>query len=505
MSSQSPPPRTLPNYHPATVIGRDARTGWEYTIADAETGVAVFGATGSGKTTGTGKYLAHRYLGKPGVEMGFLVLCAKKSEAQQWRGWAHEAGRERDVITFDTSGSEYRFNFLDWELSRASEGGGLTLNVVALLEEIILALQPEKTGGSGENVFWEDSLHQMLISVVDLVKLAGKGFALRLDSMRDIVRSAPLTREEAKSADWKKESACAHFLSQADRTTAGGDAELRADYEECRKYWLEDFASLSDRTRSIITLMFTKMAQPFGLSPLRKLFSTDTTCKPEDTFAGKILLIDVPTQEFHLVGKISAILWKYCTQIAIMRRPAAPEGQYLRPVCIWADEAAENFLSRGDSAFQAVARASAGCTVYLAQNINQYKKRLGDDDAFESFISNLQTKFFHQVTGPTATWASELLGKRWQKIQSFTAGSFRMQQGQGSTQASATSQEQLRAYLEPSRFTTLKRGGDAYGCQVEAVCYKGGHIFGCLCPNGAHAPEQCDGLPYTLLTFNQLK
>jgi len=33
---------------------------------------------------------------------------------------------------FDASGERWRFNFLDWELSRASEGGGLTINVVAL-------------------------------------------------------------------------------------------------------------------------------------------------------------------------------------------------------------------------------------------------------------------------------------------------------------------------------------------------------------------------------------
>jgi type IV secretory pathway TraG/TraD family ATPase VirD4 len=489
---RSDPPSTLPGlpqFHPATVI-RDWDNGQGFTIADAVTGVAVFGATGSGKTSGTGRHLALGYMGSA-AEMGGIVLCAKKDERAQWEQWAREAGRERDLTVFDASG-KWCFNFLDWEASHAGEGGGLTINVVALLEEIILALQPEKASAGGENVFWEDALHQLLISTVELVQLAGR--ELRLASMRDIVRSAPLSREQAKDPAWQEESACWFFLTEAERNTGESAEDVQADYAECRAYWLDDFANLSDRTRSIITLMFTKLAQPFSARPLRRLFSTETNIRPEDTFSGRIIIVDLATQEFRLAGRIAALVWKYCWQVAVMRRPPAPPGQFLRPVFVWADEAAENFLSRGDSAFQAVARASAGCTVYLAQNINQYRKRLGDNDAFESFISNLQNKFFHQVTGPTAKWAADLLGERWEHISGWTSGSSiaNTADAAGSQSASATMSEQRRYYVEPARFTTLKRGGVAYGFAVEAVCYKGGHIFS-------------EGKPYTILTFNQKK
>jgi hypothetical protein len=50
--------------------------------------------------------------------------------------------------------------------------------------------------------------------------------------------------------------------------------------------------------------------------------------------------------------------------------------------------------------------------------------------------------------------------------------------------------EQRRYFVEPARFTTLKRGGEVYGNQIEAIVYKGGHLFE-------------DGQPYKLLTFNQ--
>ena len=44
--------------------------------------------------------------------------------------------------------------------------------------------------------------------------------------------------------------------------------------------------------------------------------------------------------------------------------------------------------------------------------------------------------------------------------------------------------------MEPSLFTTLKRGGPAYGYEVECILYKGGTIFS-------------DGNPYKRLTFKQ--
>jgi len=143
--------------------------------------------------------------------MGGLVLCAKPTEKDQWLEWANEAGRSKDVVVFDASGQE-RFNFLDWESALGCAGGGLTINVVALLEEIITALQPEKASG-GENAFWEDALHQLLISAVELVRLAG--YELSLSTLRDIVRSAPLSREQASDKAWQEQSACWFFLEKA--------------------------------------------------------------------------------------------------------------------------------------------------------------------------------------------------------------------------------------------------------------------------------------------------
>jgi type IV secretory pathway TraG/TraD family ATPase VirD4 len=487
MTPQAPGEKkyNLPRFHPETEI-RDLGNGQKLCILHATSHIGVLGATGSGKSSGSGQFLALGYLASD-AEFGMLILCPKLTDVGQWISWAKQAGREKDVKVFDALGA-YRLNFLNWIASFGSEGAGQTLNVVTFFEELITGLEPEKSGNGGENAFFEESLHQLLVADVDLVQLAG--YELSIPTLRDIVRSAPISRDQAKDPHWQEQSACWFFLEKARLRCENADSEMQADYAECRAYWLDDFANLSEKTRSIITLMFTKIAQFFTTRPLRKLFCTDTTLRPEDTFDGAVIIVALPTQEFRTVGKICALVWKYCWQLAVMRRKPAPQGEYLRPVCCWADEYADTFLSKSDAIFVACARQSAGCMVCLTQNISQYRKRLGED-GFESFISNLQTLFVHQSTGPTCRWMSERLGERWMRISGINVG----QSGRDglTTQATASSglnlSEQRRFLVEPHVFTTLKRGGPPH-FEVEAICYMGGHIFD-------------NGLPYKQLLFRQ--
>jgi hypothetical protein len=110
----------------------------------------------------------------------------------------------------------------------------------------------------------------------------------------------------------------------------------------------------------------------------------------------------------------------------------------------------------------------------------------------------LQAKFFCQNSGETNEWAARLLGERWMKITSTNAGQSRNDvipnnQDGGNHSSGVARSEQRRLFVEPSRFTTLKRGGPQHDFQVEAILYNGGHLF----DNG---PEP---LPYKLMTFNQ--
>src|SRR5580692_8848756 len=178
--------------------------------------------------------------------------------------------------------------------------------------------------------------------------------------MRSIVSSAPQSLAQIADEKWQESSACAAILREAEKATAKASVDVRSDFEECRNYWLQEYPVLSEKTRSIITLSFSMLVRPLITRPLRKLFSTDTNIKPEDTFNGKIVIVDLPVQDFRLAGKVASLAWKFCFQLAVLRRnPPTQPNTYLRPVFLYADEA-QNFITEFDAEYQAVARSSAG-------------------------------------------------------------------------------------------------------------------------------------------------
>jgi len=127
------------------------------------------------------------------------------------------------------------YNFLDAEASRTtSEGGGLTINICALLDEIAGAIASgagkAAEGGSGDNKFFEDALHYMNTELVDLPLFAGLPVSLPL--MRAIVNTAPQSLKEAQSDEWKHgRGECAATLRAADQATATADEDTRADLD----------------------------------------------------------------------------------------------------------------------------------------------------------------------------------------------------------------------------------------------------------------------------------
>ena len=426
--------------------------------------------------------------------MGGLVLASKVEECAQWIKWAKEAGRERDLVIFDASG-KHRFNFLQWEAERAGEGGGLVINIVALLDEIATAIAKASgtEGGGGDNKFFEDALHLMLTELVALA--AATGQPVSLPRLRALASSAPRNMAELQSEAWREGSEMARALHSLAARAGDMDEEAKADLAELFTFWTRDFCQLSDRTRSIIDMQFSMTAQNFLFRPCRRLFTTDTTIRPEDAFSGKIIIVDLPIQSFRLAGRVAALAWKHCFQIAVMRRA---QSQGNRPVFLWADEA-QNFVTPFDAEYQAVARSAGGCTVYLTQNRESLRRVLGSNETVDSLLGNLQTKFFCQNSSTdTNEWAAKLLGERWVEITGRSMG-LNMPgdgTGQGGMHGGTTSSQQRRFYCEAAEFAQLRRGGPAYDHRVTAIVYKGGELF----TGGEGEP-----VPYTRLTFNQLR
>lgn len=489
------PAPSFPLDTPLLRFSPQPRDAW--TLRQACEGTLIFGATGSGKTSGSGQAVAKAFLR---AGFGGLVLCAKPEEADTWRDYARQTGRENSLIVFDGTGQR-RFNFLSYE-ARSSERL-VTHNLVALFMRVIEATKGRQGGGDGDSGFWRDSVSRLLSNAFALLDAAyGR---VTLAGLTELIATTAQTPAEVDTAAWREKSACLAALKKAHEAPAR--ALPLPDYRAISDYFLREVPRMNDRTRGDVVATLTSLINPFLTGYLRELFCTTTNVVPEMTHEGAILVIDLSIKEHAEAGILAQHIFKYLWQRATERRAKA--GDATRPVFLWADEC-QFFVSEYDNEFQSTARSARACTVYLTQNLPALYTRIGGrnpEHATGALLGNFQTAIFHQNTNDaTNRWAAEMIGQVWQWVESHgesesigesvsesqSSGSGSSSgQGSGSTSTnssasvtqgtsrtlgtSSTRSRQVQYELLPSAFNGLRKGGE--GDPPEAIAVRGGRLW----------------------------
>lgn len=455
-----------------------------WTIRNAVEGVQIFGGIGSGKTSGSGRMIALKYLA---AGFGGLVLTVKPDETELWRDYAQQTGRTHDLIVVEPGGGEY-FNFLEYE-----SVDGHTENIVQVLKTVIQASEA-KTGGGSDDPFWETALDMLIYNVIDLCKLAyGK---VSVQGMFDIVQTLPRLDqpEDTKENAFKKAFTLAsdNVTAQVDAWEAGLSLNELTAFKEgnyadtlCNhiadartlkfidQFFGETYLNLSEKTRSIIDFSFSGFLFRLLRDPVYSLFCNHaSTFTPEDCLNGKIIILNLPVKLHHKIGRDSQIMFKYIWQRSMEKRNVKENG---RPLFLWADEA-QNFLHAHDADYQATARSSRVSTVYISQNLPNYLANMGgakSDFRVKSFLGTLATKIFHaNADTETNRYASELIGDGYFEDTSKTATAA------GQFSSSRTRSLKIDRIVRPEDFASLKTGGTANDLKVEGYIHIQGHPLG---------------------------
>ena len=331
-----------------------------WTLRDACQGVLIMGENGSGKTSGSGELLAHKYLQ---AGFGGLVLCFKTDEADLWRSYLKRAGRESDGRYFSAE-NEFRFNFLDYE----ARGSGVDFaeNLVTLLVDIA-SIQKRTEASGSEAHFWLPQKKKLIRNAIELLLMAEKPIQLR--TLYSMIVSAPKEVREAGDDQWQKESALFALLQQAEAR-----ASDHPEWELITNYWMRERPALASKTRETIDADFTGMFDPLTRGKIGELFGTETNLTPDDILDGKVVIIDIPIAKYREVGQYAALIWAQLFQRAVdRRRYEAPAG---RPVFLWEDEA-HYFTIEQDALFQTTARSKGISVVRLTQNLPNFLDAYG--------------------------------------------------------------------------------------------------------------------------------
>jgi len=485
------------------LVSSQERGAWN--IRHALEGVQIFGGIGSGKTSGSGRMLALKYLAGG---FGGLVLTVKPDEKQAWQDYCRLTGREQDLIILEPNGP-HRFNFLQYE-SRQSQNA-ITENIVEVLKTVIRAGE-EKDSGKSDDAFWETALDMLIFNVIDLCQLAyGK---LSVQQMYDIVQTIPKSNENlptdesqgpVKAFQKAFEAARSRVTQKMDdwfnnlpsqkqaalQNEVAFEAELLNELPEARllkfldQFFFDSFINLSEKTRSIIDFTFAGFLFRLLREPVYSLFCRDdSTVTPEDCLRGKIILINLPVKIYHKVGRDCQILFKYIWQRAMEKRSVAANA---RPLFLWADEA-QNFLHEHDADYQATARSSRIATVYISQNLPNYYACMGGQKAefrVKSFLGTLGTKIFHANADiETNKYASELFGDAYFEEESH---SVTVSQNFGQTKSKSLKLERM---VRAEEFVRLRTGGPLNNFRVEGYLHRQGDPL-------------LKGLNHTKMLFNQ--
>lgn len=438
-----------------------------FTIREACEGVQIFGGIGSGKTSGSGATLARAFL-RSGF--GGLVLCAKKDELETWKGYAKETGREGSLLVFDTSG-KFTFPFLQYEIEREGEGAGYTENLVRLFTTVYEAISRSDSSG-GSDPYWTRAMQQLLRNAIDLGMIARGTVSVPL--IHEIIMSAPLSGEQRDSREWRDSSLCWKLLGEGNSKEV--DVWTAHDFESTAAFWLKEYPNLSDKTRSSVLSTLTTMMDNFLRRPFRMLFSEppeeSDKAFPELTHHGVVIVMNLPVKEYGDAGRAAQVVYKYLWQQAAERRNVKENP---RPIFLWVDEA-QNFATEYDMQFQATARSSRACTVYLTQNIPNYYAEMGGEHSkyrVDSLMGNLQTKIWHANSDPkTNTEAAEIIGKSWQ-IRRNAGTSV----GGDSFNISSGESESFDYDVPPQEFSKLSKGGPTNNLIVEAFVFQNGRVW----------------------------
>lgn len=461
-----------------------------WTIRNAVEGVQIFGGIGSGKTSGSGRMLALKYL-KAGF--GGLVLTVKPDEKKLWEDYCALAGRSDDLIIVEPLG-KHRFNFFDYEVEKTQAGISPTDNLVQILKTVIRASQ-EKATGKADDPFWENALDMLIYNTLDLSYMAYGQVSVEV--MYSIVQSIPRSDQPASQQETEFSLALRiaknkanekikewHRLQPVERIQRleKNPALLDRTYSEeipivrelnfINQFFTETFPSLAEKTRSTIELSFTGFLFRLLRDPVYSLFCFDeSTFSPDDCAEGKIILLNLPVKMYHKIGQDVQIMFKYIWQRAMEKRDLSKSD---RPVFLWADEA-QNFLHEHDPDYQATARSSRIATVYISQNLPNYHANMGGDKSaykVNSFLGTLATKIFHANADiETNKYASELIGDGYFEDTSKTATA------SGQFSASRTKSMRFDRIIRPEAFASLKTGGALNKYAVQGYVHFQGNIL----------------------------
>ncbi|MCL4322211.1 MAG: type IV secretory system conjugative DNA transfer family protein [Deltaproteobacteria bacterium] len=346
------------------------------------TGLIIFGATGTGKTTACAYPFFDQLVNcKKRVEtekIGGLILDVKGDFWKEAVRILERNGRQRDIVIIEP-GSGYYFNPIHYP----------HLDAKVIAERLYSVIENMNSNDGRQDSYWKDKSINLLANSIGLIRSCF-GYVTLSDIYEIIADEIKLKNmlEYAGNLINEKEG-CADEIRLAAAYFTGGD-----------------FFGLDERTKAIIKSESMRVCSDF-IKPLYK----ETFCSPEEKLNfpgfqdvinnGKIVILRMPESKYGLTGKAIGIMLKldyFRTVLNRVYNAAVDSAVNLkRPVVFICDEY-QNYVTSGDiesdAEFFARCRQSKAINIVLTQGYSSLKLKLGSEEKINSLIGNIRSSIW---------------------------------------------------------------------------------------------------------------
>jgi TraM recognition site of TraD and TraG len=466
--------------HKGTIPGPSEHPKW---LAIPErglfTGIAIFGAVGSGKTSCCIYPFAEQILaykaGETEKRIGGLVLEVKGDFCHKVREILARHGREEDYVEISLH-SEYRYNPLHNDL----DAYALAYSIASLLNNLF---------GKGKEPFWQQAYTNLVKFIILLHKVAYDYVtlfdvyecAIAPDVLERRIQDAERRLEESyflllapydylagikelKIFDFAydaetqmyraKETAGlrrtleigdVEFESLSESTLDHGNNEKRAQLDAVKRWFYNDWRRIEPKLRTSIVEGISVFLSLFDDNPaVKRVFCPPAECydekanancrfgKPLPSFrwlieAGAVCALNFPIAMNPGLAKALGVMMKLDFQRSVLTRipviEAHPE-RYFRQVLFLCDEY-QHFATvgenepTGDEKFFSLSRQPKCIPIVATQSISSLKSTL-PGDSWRTLLQTFRTKVFLTLSDDfSARTASELCGKEDQLKMSY--------------------------------------------------------------------------------------
>jgi hypothetical protein len=432
--------------------------------------LAIFGASGSGKTSSSGFQIG-KALVRDRNKVSGLILGSKPEDREFWQKLFAKAGRQDDLVVVDGSGKQV-FNVLDFELQAGADTRELTQCLMVMAETLKRGTGAAEKGD--RDPFWRSMNEMLLYHAITIVRLATG----RVDPwhLQLFINSHAQTLEDLKTDAFKNGIHNRFILTAYKRPKTPRE---NAEFQAATEYYLNHIAGLSDKTRSSAIAGVNAILFVLNSGVVKECLAGETTVSPALLDQGKWVFLDFPLAENGAAGSMICSAWKYATQRHILRRHAADDS-FL--TVLWIDEY-QNHLTSFDATYLAQSRSHYGAMIVLTQSVHSFYAELGRDTGehqADALLTNFGTKIFHSVgDDKTAGFASSLVGK---SLQTFHGGSMAPQEDlwdelMGKSRFTGSFSTHYENILQHNVFMNMRTGGPANGFLCDAIVIKSGEPF----------------------------